>query len=251
MVLSRAPFGVRRQRACRRAVSYLLLVGWEIILVSLSTKAVATVFERLGWSHGTPRKVVAFVIVVAVIVLAGIMGFDAIMTPADVAHRRPGRRHRRLHRADPERRALAHRQRAALRLGQGRPRRGSSWPRRRSGVGWVNAGADYSRYLPRSASCRGVVGLDDVRRERRAGHPDRLRDPAGRVQRQARPRDQRRPDRRPDHAAADLVPRAVRHRRRRWPDLRARCSTSTPPGSPCSPSACRSSAGRRPASTAC
>ena len=26
------------------------------------------------------------------------------------------------------------------------------------GVGWVNAGADYSRYLPRSASGRGVVG---------------------------------------------------------------------------------------------
>ena len=26
------------------------------------------------------------------------------------------------------------------------------------GLGWVNAAADYSRYLPRSASSRGVVG---------------------------------------------------------------------------------------------
>ena len=26
------------------------------------------------------------------------------------------------------------------------------------GLGWVNSGADYSRYLPRSASSRGVVG---------------------------------------------------------------------------------------------
>ena len=78
MVLSRAPFGVHGN-ALPSAVSYILLVGWEVILVSLSTLAMATVFERLGWSHGTPTKVVAFVIVAAVIVLAGIKGFDAII----------------------------------------------------------------------------------------------------------------------------------------------------------------------------
>lgn len=26
------------------------------------------------------------------------------------------------------------------------------------GLGWVNAGADYSRYMPRSSSSRGVIG---------------------------------------------------------------------------------------------
>ena len=60
-------------------VSYCLLVGWETVLVALSTKAVATVFEQLGWSSGDGVKVVAFVVVAAAIVGAGILGFDAIM----------------------------------------------------------------------------------------------------------------------------------------------------------------------------
>ncbi len=34
------------------------------------------------------------------------------------------------------------------------------------GLGWVNAAADYSRYLPRSASSRGRGRLDDLRRRR-------------------------------------------------------------------------------------
>ena len=60
-------------------ISYVLLVGWEIVLVALSTLATATVFERLGWAHGNGTKIVAFVVVAAVIVLAGVLGFDTIM----------------------------------------------------------------------------------------------------------------------------------------------------------------------------
>ncbi len=78
LVLSRAPFG-RYGNTLPALVSYLLLVGWETVLVALSTLATATVFERLGWAHGNATKVVAFVVVAAIIVLAGIMGFDLIM----------------------------------------------------------------------------------------------------------------------------------------------------------------------------
>ena len=78
LVLSRAPFG-RWGNTLPGLVSYVLLVGWETVLVALSTLATATVFERLGWSHGNGTKIVAFVVVAAVIVLAGIMGFDLIM----------------------------------------------------------------------------------------------------------------------------------------------------------------------------
>ena len=78
LVLSRAPFG-RWGNTLPGLVSYVLLVGWETVLVALSTLATATVFERLGWSHGNTTKIVAFVVVAAVIVLAGIMGFDLIM----------------------------------------------------------------------------------------------------------------------------------------------------------------------------
>ena len=78
LVLSRAAFG-RVGNGLPGLVSYLLLVGWETVLVSLSTLATATVFERLGWASGDATKVVAFVVVACVIVAAGMLGFDAIM----------------------------------------------------------------------------------------------------------------------------------------------------------------------------
>jgi nucleobase:cation symporter-1, NCS1 family len=78
LVLSRAPFGMFGN-LLPGGVSYLLLVGWETVLVSLATFATATVFGRLGWGDGDLTKVVAFLVVAAVIVVAGILGFDAIM----------------------------------------------------------------------------------------------------------------------------------------------------------------------------
>lgn len=156
LVLSRAAFGVRGN-ALPAAVSYLLLVGWEIILVSLSTLAVATVFDRLGWSHGTVTKVIAFVIVAAVIVLAGIMGFDAIvkiqtgltivLAVVTVGYILLTLDHLHWSKA------------SALPSGGGKAVLGATVLAATAlGVGWVNAGADYSRYLPRSSSSRGVVG---------------------------------------------------------------------------------------------
>jgi len=56
LVLSRAAFGTRGNLV-PGIVSYLLLVGWETALVALSTLAVATVFDRLGWASGTPTEV--------------------------------------------------------------------------------------------------------------------------------------------------------------------------------------------------
>ena len=62
MVLSRAAFGVRGNRL-PSAMSWLLTVGWETVLVILATLATATVFDRLGWGGGTGTKVVALVVV--------------------------------------------------------------------------------------------------------------------------------------------------------------------------------------------
>ena len=61
-MLSRAAFG-RFGNGVPGAVSYLLLVGWETVLVSLATFATATVFGRLGWGDGNLTKVVAFLVV--------------------------------------------------------------------------------------------------------------------------------------------------------------------------------------------
>ena len=54
-------------------------MGWETVLTALATMATATVFERLGWGGGTSTKVVALVVVTALIVVGGVMGFDLIM----------------------------------------------------------------------------------------------------------------------------------------------------------------------------
>src|SRR5437588_7871451 len=58
MVLSRAAFGVRGNKL-PTAISWLLTVGWETILVILATLAIATVFQHLGWGGGTSTKIIA------------------------------------------------------------------------------------------------------------------------------------------------------------------------------------------------
>ncbi|SDP02799.1 Purine-cytosine permease [Nakamurella panacisegetis] len=78
MILSRAPFGVLGNRL-PSLVSYLLLVGWEIVTMVLAISAVGVIFERLGWSTGTATKIGSFVVVAGVIAVAGTLGFDVIM----------------------------------------------------------------------------------------------------------------------------------------------------------------------------
>jgi nucleobase:cation symporter-1, NCS1 family len=155
LVLSRAAFG-RVGNGLPGLVSYVLLVGWETVLVSLATLATATVFDRLGWSSGDSTMVVAFVVVAAVIVAAGVLGYDAIMTiqkwltiamivvtgiyvyltvdqiDLDAAQALPD---------GPTTAVIG----ATVLVMTG------------FGVGWVNAAADYSRYLPRNVRTAGVV----------------------------------------------------------------------------------------------
>src|SRR5919205_2937101 len=78
LVLSRAAFGVNGNRV-PAVLSWVLTVGWETVLVSLATLATATVFEQLGWSAGTGTKVVALLVVAALVVAGGVLGFDLIM----------------------------------------------------------------------------------------------------------------------------------------------------------------------------
>lgn len=156
MVLSRAAFGVVGN-AVPTAVSWLLTVGWETALTILATLATATVFDRLGLGGGAPTKLVALVVVAALVVGAGVLGFDVIMRLQRVITIVTG--------------ALTV---VFMVLVAGRV----DWPTVAAlpsgsteavigalvflmtgfGLGWVNAAADYSRYLPRGASSRGVVG---------------------------------------------------------------------------------------------
>ncbi|WP_221934925.1 purine-cytosine permease family protein [Georgenia yuyongxinii] len=155
LTLSRAAFGLRGNLV-PGVVSYLLLIGWEIVLVSLATLATDTVIRQLGWSGGNTALIVAFLVVIAVVVGAGILGFDMIMRVQAVLTIVLGVVTIGYVALTIDRIDLT----ALSELPTG------SWEAvlgafmlvmTALGLGWVNAAADYSRYLPRSASSGGVV----------------------------------------------------------------------------------------------
>ena len=251
MVLSRAAFGVTRQPACPSVLSWVLTVGWETVLVSLATLATAQVFDQLGWGGGTATKIVALLVVAA-------------------PRRRRRRARLRRHHAHADRDHLGHR-RADRRLHRARRRRRWTGPRSRPcrparpqafigalvlvmtgfGFGWVNAAADYSRYLPRAAStAASSAGRRSAARSAPvvllvfglllAGSRRELSAAIG-----------ARPDRRAGHAAADLVPGAVRPRRRARPGRRRAAGHLLLRPVAARRRACGSRAGGRRASTAC
>ncbi|TNM60727.1 allantoin permease [Streptomyces sp. NP160] len=155
MVVSRAAFGVRGNRL-PSAVSWLLTVGWETVLVSLAALATATVFTTLGWGGGAVTKAVALVVVVLLVVGAGVLGFDAIMRLQTVITVVTGVLtlvFLALRAGDLSWSAFA-----AMPSGSWQALVGATvFTMTLFGLGWVNAAGDYSRYLPRHSSRPGVV----------------------------------------------------------------------------------------------
>ncbi|HEX9363762.1 MAG TPA: cytosine permease [Candidatus Dormibacteraeota bacterium] len=160
MVLTRAAYGVQGGKL-PAALSYILLVGWETVLVSLATLATATVFDRLGWGGGDATKIIAFIVVAGVVVFSGVFGFNVIMRVQTILTI-----------------ALAvltvgyvlltvgHINSSAITsIPDGSPQAVLGtliFAMTGFGLGWVNSGADYSRYLPRDASSKGVVAWTTV-----------------------------------------------------------------------------------------
>jgi purine-cytosine permease-like protein len=156
MVLSRAAFGVRGNRLTS-VLSWLLTVGWETVLVVLATLATATVFDRLGWGGGTGTKVVALIVVSAITVLAGIAGFTLVMRlQAIITVVTAGLTVVYVILVADEIHFSAV---TALPAGSTQQVIGALvFLMTGFGLGWVNAAADYSRYLPRHSSSAGVFG---------------------------------------------------------------------------------------------
>jgi NCS1 family nucleobase:cation symporter-1 len=160
MVLSRAAFGVRGN-SLPAVISWLLTVGWETALTVLATLATATVFDRLGWGGGAPTQVIALVVVAGLVIGAGVLGFDTIMrlqtiitvvtavfTVIYVVLVAGG---------------IDWATVTALPSGSAEQVIGALiFLMTGFGLGWTNLAADYSRYLPRSASATGVVAWTTV-----------------------------------------------------------------------------------------
>ena len=156
MVLSRATFGVKGN-LIPGALSYLIFVGWETVLVSLATLATGTVFVRVGHLEHNTAMILGFVIAVALTVSAGVLGFEVIMklqryltsitivmTLVYIA----------LTIDEVNWSVITSMKSGSLQGFVGALIFGATG----IGLGWVNSAADYSRYLPRSTSSKSVVG---------------------------------------------------------------------------------------------
>ena len=156
MVLGRAAFGVRGNKL-PTAISWLLTVGWETVLVILATLATATVFQRLGWGGGTGTKVIALIVVVALTIFGGVMGFDLIMRMQTVITIVTGVLTITFIALVADK--IHWHTVSAIHSGSAQSLIGALvFVMTGFGLGWVNVAADYSRYLPRRSSGRGVVG---------------------------------------------------------------------------------------------
>ena len=156
MVLSRAAFGVNGNRV-PSVLSWLLTVGWETVLASLAVLATSTVLTELGLPGGVGTKLVALVIIAGLIVLAGVVGFDLIMRLQTVITIVTGVLtvvYIILVLDEIDMAAVSALPAGAAPAVIG----GLVFMMTGFGLGWVNAAADYSRYLPRSARSGAVVG---------------------------------------------------------------------------------------------
>lgn len=79
MVLSRAAFGVHGQKV-PGIVSWLTSIGWETFLAIMAVLATATVITQLGGDgESIALRIIATVIVAALIVAASVLGYHTIM----------------------------------------------------------------------------------------------------------------------------------------------------------------------------
>lgn len=156
MVLTRASFGVKGS-LLPGALSYLIFVGWETVLVSLATLATGTVFTRIGGVDHNVALVIGFVIAVSLTVFGGVLGFTVIMklqkilTVVTVVMT--------VVYVGLTINSVNWGAVTAIKDGSAQGFIGALiFGVTGIGLGWVNCAADYSRYLPRTVSSKAVVG---------------------------------------------------------------------------------------------
>lgn len=156
MKLSRAAFGHYGNKL-PTLVTYLGLIGWEIISLALGALATRTILDRLSPGLGSgPVLAISFVVMAAGTMVLAVYGYHliqwaqkwitllvAVVTVGYLILVLP---HLTFHIDGGEIGSLA------TLLG------GITLTIAGTGLGWVGSGADYSRYLPSTSSPRAVVG---------------------------------------------------------------------------------------------
>jgi NCS1 family nucleobase:cation symporter-1 len=157
LTLSRAPFGVVGN-ALPTVVSYLALVGWETILVALASLAAQAILARLGIGGGKVSLAIAFAIVAPLTIGIGLLGHATIvklMTWFTWAFAAMTVVFFALQLGEVDWDTVTALPSGPLMAGFVG---GMSVVAAGLGIGWINAAADYSRYLPQRSSSGGIVG---------------------------------------------------------------------------------------------
>ncbi|MGB7447567.1 MAG: cytosine permease [Ornithinimicrobium sp.] len=160
MTLSRAAFGVDGNKV-PGVVSWALSIGWETVLTILATLATATIMERLGWGGGTATKLVAALVVSALIVTFAVLGYATIMRLQSILTWLTGGL------------SVLYIAMTVDTIDLGAVTAIPDGPLTAVigafilvmtgfGVGWINISSDYSRYLPRSVPGRSVIGWNTL-----------------------------------------------------------------------------------------
>jgi NCS1 family nucleobase:cation symporter-1 len=157
LTLSRAAFGPRGN-ILPTLISWISLVGWETVIVVTAAYALLGLLNLIGLPSNALWTVVSLVVVAALVVFFGLLGHATLvwiqraatwlfglLTLVIVVFLISQTQWTKVLAAPPgpwDSGVLATLSIVAA----------------GTGIGWVNAGADYTRYLPRSSSSRAVVG---------------------------------------------------------------------------------------------
>ena len=155
MVITRATFGVEGAKV-PSVLSWIATLGWEISLTTTAVLALASTFERLGWGAGAAPKIISTIVVVGLVVVAGIFGYDLIMRAQQVITIVTGVvtiGFFVLGWSHIDFSAVGSAPAGSLPAVLG----ACFFVMTGFGLGWVNLAADYSRYLPRKSSNSGIV----------------------------------------------------------------------------------------------
>ncbi|MBN9150986.1 MAG: cytosine permease [Micrococcales bacterium] len=155
LTLSRAAFGVQGNKL-PSIIAWIITVGWETVLATLAVLATTTVLGTLGVDTGPVTKIIALIVVVVLIIGGGIFGFTLIMRMQTVITIVTGLLtiiYIALVFDKIDFAAVAAIPGGGIENIIG----GFVFMMTGFGLGWVQAAADYSRYLPRNTSSRAVV----------------------------------------------------------------------------------------------
>ncbi|NEG69776.1 purine-cytosine permease family protein [Bifidobacterium choloepi] len=155
MVITRATYGVEGAKV-PAVLSWIATLGWGISLTTTAVLAFSSALVELNWMSAVPASILSTIVIVGLVVLASLFGYDLIMKCQQVITIVTGivtLGFFVLGWSHIDFQAIADIPSGSLPAMLGC----CFFIMTGFGLGWVNIAADYSRYLPRKSSNAGIV----------------------------------------------------------------------------------------------